>query len=193
MNWKISQWSIVISEWFTKKKLSTVDYRLSTKLLIVIFLCFISPSCKIYRFTDASVDPNWKTFTISQTINVATLQNPNAAPSFTEKLKDKFLRDTRLSLIRESGDLEFSATITEYNIDPVAITNTETTAQNRLNISIKVDCVNNKDKSKGFSQVFRDGENYDGSRQFSEVETALVNIIYDRLAQQIFNRTFGNW
>mgnify|MGYP000971117016 CR=1 FL=1 len=165
-------------------------YLLFASLFVVSFLM---PGCKIYRFTDASVDPNWKTFTMAQTINVSTLQNPNAAPSFTEKLKDKFLRDTRLSLIRESGDLEFSATITEYNIDPVSITNTETTAQNRLNISIKVDCVNSKDKAKSFSQAFRDGENYDANTQFSVVETALVNTIYDRLVQQIFNRTFGNW
>jgi hypothetical protein len=160
--------------------------------IISIFTLFVS-SCKIYRFTDASVDPNWKTFSMSQTINIATLQNPNAAPAFTEKIKEKFLRDTRLVMIRESGDLEFSATITEYNIDPVAITNTETTAQNRLNISVKLDCVNKRDNSKSFSQTFRDGENYDANRQFSDVENSLLNTIFDRLVQQIFNRTFGNW
>ncbi len=160
---------------------------------IISILALSSSSCKIYRFTDASVDPNWKTFSMSQTINIATLQNPNSAPAFTEKIKEKFLRDTRLVMIRESGDLEFSATITEYNIDPVAITNTETTAQNRLNISVKVDCVNKRDNSKSFSQTFRDGENYDANRQFSDVENSLLNTIFDRLVQQIFNRTFGNW
>lgn len=186
MNWKISQWPIVNSQWST-------DNRLLNKSFLFLITFAFCLSCKIYRFTDASVDPNWKTFSIAQTVNVATLQNPNAAPSFTEKLKDKYLRDTRMVLIRESADLEFSATITEYNIDPVAITNTETTAQNRLNISIKIDCVNKRDNTKNFSQVFRDGENYDASKQFSDVETGLVNTIFDRLIQQIFNRTFGNW
>lgn len=160
---------------------------------IISIFTLLSTSCKIYRFTDASVDPNWKTFTMAQTINRATLQNPNAAPTFTEALKNKFLRDTRLALNRDEGDLEFSATIMEYNIEPVAITGVETTAQNRLNISIKVDCVNNSDKTKSFSQVFRDGENYNANRQFTDVENSLVNTIYDRLVQQIFNRTFGNW
>ena len=98
-----------------------------------------------------------------------------------------------MSLVRENGDLEFSAIITEYNIDPVAITNTETTAQNRLNISIKVECINKRDNTKSFSQVFRDGENFDANRQFSETENTLLNTIFDRLVQQIFNRTFGNW
>lgn len=165
------------------------------KIFKLILCCIVmaTSSCKIYRFTDAAVDPNWKTFTMAQTINRATLQNPNAAPTLTEAIKNKFLRDTRLVLIRENADIEFSATILEYNIEPVAITGVETTAQNRLNISIKVDCENKKDKTKSFSQTFRDGENYNANAQFSSEETALVNTIYERLVQQIFNRTFGNW
>ena len=165
----------------------------SCQLITVIVIALLSPSCKIYRFTDASVDPNMKTFNMSQTINIATIQNPNAAPQFTESLKNKFLRDTRLTLIRENGDLEFSATIIEYSIDPVSITNTETTAQNRANVSVKIDCINKKNPSKSFSQTFRDGENYDANKQFSDVENGLLNTIFDRLVQQIFNRTFGNW
>jgi hypothetical protein len=167
--------------------------RLSILKLILCCIVMATSSCKIYRFTDAAVDPNWKTFTMAQTINRATLQNPNAAPTLTEAIKNKFLRDTRLVLIRENADIEFSATILEYNIEPVAITGVETTAQNRLNISIKVDCENKKDKTKSFSQTFRDGENYNANAQFSSEETALVNTIYERLVQQIFNRTFGNW
>lgn len=163
------------------------------KIIAAILLIILLPSCKIYRFSDASVDPNWKTFTMGQTLNIATLQNPNAAPAFTEKLKDKFLRETRMVMIREDGDLQFSATIIEYSVDPVSITNVETTSQNRLNISVKIDCVNKKDDKKSFSQTFRDGENFDANKQFSDVENGLINTIFDRLVQQAFNRTFGNW
>ncbi|MDB5226414.1 MAG: hypothetical protein JWN78_607 [Bacteroidota bacterium] len=164
-----------------------------TKLIIAILIILLIPACKIYRFSDASVDPNIKTFNMTQTINIATLQNPNAAPAFTEKLKDKFLRETRMVMISEEGDLQFSATITEYSVDPVSITNIETTSQNRLNISVKIDCVNKKDTKKSFSQTFRDGENFDANAQFSDVENGLINTIFDRLVQQVFNRTFGNW
>ncbi|MEN9448265.1 MAG: hypothetical protein RJA25_1555 [Bacteroidota bacterium] len=177
------------------KKRKLLLNKIQSKILLLAFtiITLSISSCKIYRFTDASVDPNWKSFSVAQTTNIATLQNTNAAPAFTDKIKDKFLRDTRLSLTRENGDLEFSATITEYNVDPVAITNTETTAQNRLNISVKIECINKKDANKSFSQTFRDGENYDANRQLSDVENSLINTIFDRLAQQIFNRTFGNW
>jgi hypothetical protein len=181
------------NQWFKYSVLRRSTITSLFHRFIISLIILSTPSCKIYRFTDASVDPNWKTFSVSQTINIATLQNPNAAPSFTDKLKESYLRNTRLSLSRESGDLEFSATITEYNIDPVAITNTETTAQNRLNISVKIECINRKNNSKSFSQTFRDGENYDANKQLSDVENSLLNTIFDRLVQQIFNRTFGNW
>lgn len=159
----------------------------------VLLVVLSSSACKIYRFTDAAVDPNLKTFSIAQTTNIATLQNPNAAPNFTDQLKDKFISNTRLTLVNGNGDLDFSATILEYNIEPVAITNTETTAQNRLNISVKVECINKLDAKKNYTQTFRDGENFDANAMFSSVESGLVNTIYDRLIKQIFNKTFGNW
>ena len=174
MNWKISQWSIVNGQWsldFSHQiKRSTIDFRLST--LLIILLCIATSSCKIYR---------------------STLQNPNAAPVFTDKLKEKFLRETRIALNNDNGDIEFSATIMEYSVDPVTVTGTENLAQNRLNISVQIDYINKKDAKKNFKQVFRDGENYDANRQLIDVESSLSTIIFDRLIQQIFNKTFGNW
>lgn len=161
--------------------------------LIILIIVISTSACKIYRFTDAAVDPNLKTFSVNPTINIATLQNPNAAPNFTDKLKEKFLRETRMALNRDNGDIEFSATITEYSVDPVSVTGIETLAQNRLNISVQVEYINRKDEKKNFKQVFRDGENYDANKQLIEVESSLSTIIFDRLIQQIFNKTFGNW
>ena len=114
--------------------------------MLLLFGTFCIPACKIYRFIwMPSVYPNWKTFSVASTINVATLQNPNAIPTFTDKLKESFTKHPPNSNSAIRG-FEFSVTITEYNVEPVAITNTETTAQNRLNISVKVDCVNQRDK-----------------------------------------------
>jgi hypothetical protein len=62
-----------------------------------------------------------------------------------------------------------------------------------LNISVQIDYINKKDAKKNFKQVFRDGENYDANRQLIDVESSLSTIIFDRLIQQIFNKTFGNW
>lgn len=163
-------------------------------LLLFLLLSGLSTSsCKIYRFTDASVDPNIKTFTVPPTINVATLQNPIAASYFTDKLKDKFIRDTRLVLTRENGDVEFTCTIIEYDVVPVAVINTETLAQNRLNIAVRVELRNRVNPEKNFTQSFRDGENFDANSAFATVENSLMDAIYDRIVQQIFNKAFSNW
>ena len=168
------------------------SYNIIYIILFTILSIFVS-SCKIYRFSDASVDPNLKTFTINPTSNVATFQNANAAALFTDKLKEKFIRETRMALIRQDGDIEYTCTIIEYNIEPIAITNTQTLAQNRLNISVKVECVNKQDDKKSYTQNFRDGENYSAQDNFSIIENNLINTIYDRIVQQIFNKSFSNW
>jgi hypothetical protein len=158
-----------------------------------LVIIFALSSCKIYRLSDASVDPNLKTFTVNPTNNIATFQNANAAAAFTEKLKEKFIRETRMVLMRENGDIEYNCTITEYNIEPIALTNTQTLAQNRLNINVRVECTNHQDETKSYTQNFRDGENFDAQTSFANVEAELLNTIYDRITQQIFNKSFSNW
>ena len=63
MNWKINQWSSINGQWsidsIHRMKRWSIVCGLWTILIIV---ALTTPSCKIYRFTDASVDPNWKTF-----------------------------------------------------------------------------------------------------------------------------------
>lgn len=160
-------------------------------IVSVIILCI--SSCKIYRFSDASIDPNLKTFTIQPTNNIATFQNAAAAATFTEKLKEKFIRETRMVLVRDGGDIEYTCTILEYNIEPIALTNTQTLAQNRLNITVKVECINHKDDKKSYTQNFRDGENFAAQTSFATLEDGLLTTIYDRITQQIFNKSFSNW
>ena len=77
----------IINTKFRESSFSIFSISLLHYIIIPILILSIS-SCKIYRFTDASVDPNWKTFSVTQTTNIATLQNPNAAPNFTEKIKE---------------------------------------------------------------------------------------------------------
>ncbi len=163
-----------------------------------IFLCICSiawlcSACKIYKFTDASINPNIRTIKINQFTNTSPIQTSTLSNDFEQKLVNKFVRETRLTFVKEDPDLEFSGNIVEYYIEPIAISGTETTAQNRLSIAIKVDFVNKLEQERSFSQIFRDGENFDASKDISEVNDAIVNIIFDRTVQNIFNKAFVNW
>lgn len=150
-------------------------------------------SCKIYRFTDASINPNLKTVSIQTFPNLAAIQVPSLSPTLADKLKTKFLRESNLTVITNGGDIDFAGSITNYSIDPATVTQTETVAQNRLTISVRVEFTNRLEPNKNFSQTFSDFEVYASSEDIATVENRLIDLITDKLVQSIFNRAFGDW
>lgn len=124
---------------------------------------------------------------------MAAIQVPSIAPLLVEKLQTRFLRETNLRMVQEGGDIEISGVIVDYYIDPVAITNTETVAQNRLTISVKIDFTSKIEPDKNFSTTFRELEVYEASRSSNEVDDQIAPIILDKLVQVIFNKAFVNW
>jgi hypothetical protein len=160
---------------------------------LMIAILISMQGCKIYKFSDASVNPNIKTITINNVPNLAPIQVPSIAPEFVERLQNKFIRETNLTIVPENGDIEIDGVIVEYNIEPVAITQTETVAQNRLVIAIRIDFTNRVEKDKGFTATFRELEVYPANLSGSDVDNQIAPIIIDKLVQTIFNRAFVNW
>ncbi|MBK6339164.1 MAG: LptE family protein [Bacteroidetes bacterium] len=163
------------------------------KIGAYLYILICIQGCKLYKFTDASVNPNLKTIAVNNIPNLSPIVVPSLSNTVTEGLKDKFLRETNLKLSNIGADIEFNGSIIQYNIDPVSITNVATVAQNRLTISIKIECTNRVEPLKGFSQTFTDGENYDATKDLNSIEDDLITTITDRIIQNIFNKAFVNW
>jgi len=162
--------------------------------LVLILMIVSSTSCKVqYTFTGASISPDVKTVSIDYFQNYATLVNPNLSSTFTEALKDRFITQTSLNLVKEYGDLQFSGQITGYSISPIAIQGNETAAQNRLTITVKVKFTNLKDEKQNFDKSFSQFSDFPGDRDFSSIESAQVKIIVDKLIDEIFNSSIANW
>lgn len=150
-------------------------------------------SCKIqYGFNVGDVGAA-KTATVTLFVNNAGLANPNLPLKITEKLKDLILSQSKLTLLTENADVQFSGVITGYNITPVAVQANETAGLNRLTISVKVDYVNKLDEKTNFSQSFSRFADYDSGLELSSVEEQLMDEINRQLAQDIFDRAFSNW
>ena len=171
-----------------------------TSMLKKIIICIglgltlsMLQSCKIYKFTDASLNPNIKSVTINTIPNMAAIQVPTIAPLFVEKLQNRFLRETNLRMVQNDGDLEFNGVITNYYIEPIALTNTETVAQNRLTISVKIDFTSKIEPQKNFSTTFRESETYESTLSSSDVDNQIAPLVLDKLVQTIFNKAFSNW
>lgn len=158
-------------------------------------ILFLAIGCKMnYGFSGASVDYTVvKTYSVEYFPNYAPLAQPTLAQEFTEALRDVFLNQTKLDLIKEEGDLQFSGKITDYNTAPVGIQSNEVAAQNRLTITVLVSFVNTKDETKNFERTFTQYADYNSNQSLNDVEGDLIKQINELLVQDIFNKSVSDW
>jgi hypothetical protein len=161
----------------------------------LILLCLLAvSSCTIkYSFTGASIPPDAKTFSVQFFQNVAPLVIPTLSPEFTDALKDKMLRGTRLSQVDEDGDLNFEGEITGYDVAPKAITAGEVAEQNRLTISARVKFTNETDPNQNFDKTFSQYVDYSSNLDLSSLQDQLIAEILEKLMEDIFNAAVANW
>lgn len=168
------------------------------KIIAIIALLAMTTTvftgCKVsYSFSGADVDPRANTFSVDLFRVSAALANPTYAPKITERIKDQLLRQTRLNFVKSNGDIQFSGTVTNYTVLPVAITGNESAGKNRLSITVSVNYVNTFDEKKNFEKTFTRFEDFEAKENLSSVEAALIDKINDQLVQDIFNASLGNW
>ena len=166
-----------------------------TKSFLFLFTVstMLLAGCKVnYSFTGASVSPDVNTISIATFPNYASLAPPSLSQTFTEELKDIFLRQTNLALVKENGDLIIEGEITNYTVKGEAVKN-DATSLNKLTIIVKVRYTDTKDESKSFEQTFSGFQQFDANTNLSSVEQTLIDQINDQLTQDIFNKSLGNW
>jgi hypothetical protein len=124
---------------------------------------------------------------------MALLVNPALSNTFTEALKDMFTRQTRLTQVESEGHLQFTGTITGYDITPTAITGDEMASLNRLTIKVKVKYVNQIDETQNFDKDFSAYSDFPGEASIEQYQSQLVEEITKTLVENIFNASVGNW
>ncbi len=154
----------------------------------------MAQSCKGgYSFTGTSISPEVKTVTIDYINNMAPIIYPSLSNNLTEALKDKFTRNTRLSLETYDGDLHFEGEITNYDVTSIAVTSSEVAATNRLNITVKIRFTNNKDEKQSYNKSFSNYADYPSSQTLDAVQDQLIDEIVKKLIEDIFNAAVANW
>jgi hypothetical protein len=113
---------------------------------------------------------------------------------FTDKMKDRLQRQTRLSMVNSEGDFAFSGYIVSYVQSPSTIDANNQANRSKLTITVNVKFHNKLDPKQDFEQQFSNFSEFNVSTQtFADAEPTLVNDITDKLTQDIFNRTINNW
>lgn len=165
----------------------------SMRLLLLTVLLLADVGCGIYSFTGASIDPNVKTFTVHPFVNQAPIVVATLANSMTEALRFKFVTSTNLKQVDNSGDLEFQAVITGYQVSPVAPQANEVAAVNRLSITVSVDYINHQNEKQSWNSTFTRYADYDSNKDLSVVQDQLIKDINEQLVDDVFNKAVVNW
>ena len=161
---------------------------------LVIACILLSTACKVgYSFTGASLSPDVKTISVQNFPNYAPIVQPTLSRSFTERLKDKFVSQTSLTLVNKDGDLNFEGSVIGYATSSIGIQANEIAAQNRLTITLSVKFTNKKDEKQNFEQQFSKFANYNSSLTLSSVEADLIKQINEQLVDEIFIKAASNW
>ena len=158
-----------------------------------LLLVLPATSCRVnYSFTGGDVG-DAKTMSVELFQARAPLATPNSAQVCTETVRDLLLAQTPLKLARENGDVQYAGSISGYDVQPVNIQANETAALNRLTITLNVTYVNTLEPKKNSEFTVSRFADYSSTQDLTTVEEQLVAEISKQLAQDIFDRTLGNW
>ncbi len=153
--------------------------------------------CGIYNFTGGDVGTA-KTFQVNYFQNYAS-QNPGSTfepgmdRDFTLALQDYIMNQTSLDLVKSNGDLLYEGEIVEYRISPMSATSAQTAAQNRLSIAVNVRFFNNTKEDVDFEQRFSFFYDYPATSQLATVKDEAHEEIFERITQDIFNKSLADW
>ncbi len=146
-----------------------------------------------YSFKGISIPTDVNTYYVELFENQAAASTPTLPRDFTEKLKDKIRRESRLRYTDEDPDIEFSGAITQFSVSAEAPKVNEQIGFNRLTITVTVSFVNNKNEKANWKQQFSFDDSFAPDQNLLDVQDALIETISNELVERIFNRAFTNW
>lgn len=161
---------------------------MSFLLMLILTACSIS-----YKFTGTSINYDViKTIQIDKIANRAPYGWAPMEAMFNNELQDKFVNQTRLKLVKRSGDLHISGEITGYDQFNKSVSADGYSSQVQLRMTVNIrftNSVTNENWEKQFSATTQ----YDSNLQLTSVQESLVQEMTEDICDQIFNATVANW
>lgn len=146
-----------------------------------------------YSFKGISIPSEASTFYISELRSRIPGAPADLGQQFSENLKQKFLNQSRLNFVEIDPDLEFSGEITRFAVTSVAPQPGETTAFSRLEIGVRMKYVYHLDEEENWENTFSFYQDFSRDENLLDVQDGLISVIFQQLAEDIFNKAFTNW
>ncbi len=169
--------------------------------MFCLVLCAALSFSSCYSLKGISIPPNIKTFYIDQFQSGVSNAPPDIGQRFSEEFQELVLQSTRLTYEESIPDIEFTGSVTSFNVSSVAPQSqsgddglvTFGSTINRLNISVRVEYINTKDDEDVWTQSFSFFEDFENNQDLSEVQDELIENIFNQILQDIFTKAFTNW
>ena len=157
------------------------------------WLALVLHGCAYYSFTGATIPEHLETVAIPLAEDRTSNPIPDMGGSLTERLVQRFVRQTRLQLATDAreADALVSAEIRGYAIQPSAVGGESRAVLNRLSVTAFVRYVDQKEGREVFQRTFSSLFEYDPSDLSGEEEAA--GEVLDDIADDVFQAATSHW
>lgn len=175
----------------TKHTCPHLRFYIMRNVVAIVLITTLFTGC--YTFKGFSIDPDLTTFKIAQFDNTTFNSPPNINQTFTEALKRKVSRESRLILDENNPDIQFDGTITRFLVTSVSPEPGEFTGLQRLSITVNIEYTDFSNEEDKWQQAFSFFADFPPEDQLIDRQDELIAIIFDQILEDIFNRAFTNW
>jgi outer membrane lipopolysaccharide assembly protein LptE/RlpB len=163
-------------------------------LILMLPLCFLSCAFPVYKFNGASINyDKVKTLQITDFPIKADYVYAPLATKFNDDLKDAFIRQTRLKMVKRNADLSIEGEIIGYNQYNQSVKSDGYASETKLTITVNVRYVNNTNHADDFERQFSAFRVYNSNQLLTQVQDELISQMTKEITDQIFNATVANW
>ncbi len=160
-----------------------------SSLLLAIALCL--SSC--YSLNGISISDETSTYYVAQ-FDVSAIEAPaEIGQQFSERLKEKINNNTRLAFSEKDPDVDYVGSIVGFAVTPESPNANNQADLNRLTIRVAVEYTDSKTEKNSYTSTFSDFEVFNADQNLLDIQDELLDAIFERIAEDSFNRAFSNW
>lgn len=159
-----------------------------------VLLLLLMSACGYYSFSGASIPSHLTTIAIPLAEDRSLSPITILDEALTEMLVDRFVRQTRLSLVEDEdeADIVLTAQITRYNNAPSSVTGQERAQFNRITLSVAAQYHNQVDDDM-LERTFSNFDDYDPLEGGLEAEESAALNALGNVADDLFTAATSNW
>lgn len=163
---------------------------LAAGMVLLLQACSVS-----FTFNGASIDyTKVKSISVADFNNVAELIHPPLAQEFSEKVRDKYAKQTRLKVLKANGDMQLEGEIVGYTLTPMSIGQDSYSAETKLTLTVNVRFVNTKNPEENLEdKQYTAFRTFDSNLMITEVQDQLLAEMIEDIADNIYNDTVARW